>query len=531
MQNSKWRVLIVDDEFRIGQMIKKLIRWEELEMECADVVDNGVTALQIIETQRIDVVITDVRMPKINGLDLIQMSKEKNPQIRFVVVSGYKEFEYARRALQYGVDEYLLKPINEEELNKIMRKIYEYLCQKKNDMIRKNKIEETIAESKQIIRREFLNNIIEHEDQTEYNNGRVSLEAELYRGIDIKLDYINCESADKKQDTRMVEWIISTVENILKSEAEEVLICEKEYLHIYCLFNYDEGKAKIIKNSINEILSEIQDYISGFEQYEVTIGIGTERKEFGEIRFSIKEANKAVCNRIKQGVGRLIYFENIPTKEVEETSLSVYKENFVSSIESYNRRSLEQCINQIYSGYVMDEIECSSCYDVAGDLADIFFGRIESNSEETQRISQNLRNRIQHCNTVIKLKNLLKTEFGNYLDMEREALETESVRPIRKAKQFIEEHYREKIGLEDIAAVVELNPVYFSVLFKKETGLNFSSYLTNVRIEKAKEMLCTTNETVAAIADSVGYKDARYFSQTFTKIVGVKPVLYRKLHS
>lgn len=110
-------------------------------------------------------------------------------------------------------------------------------------------------------------------------------------------------------------------------------------------------------------------------------------------------------------------------------------------------------------------------------------------------------------------------------------METESAKPVRQAKQYIEEHFGEKIVLEDIAAVVELNPVYFSVLFKKETEMNFSAYLLNVRMEKAKEMLCTTNETIAAIGESVGYRDSRYFSQTFTKTVGVKPALYRKLHS
>ena len=110
-------------------------------------------------------------------------------------------------------------------------------------------------------------------------------------------------------------------------------------------------------------------------------------------------------------------------------------------------------------------------------------------------------------------------------------MEAESAKPIRQAQQYVDEHYGEKIVLEDLAEIVGLNPVYFSVLFKKETGINFSSYLVNVRMEKAKEMICNTNETIAAVAESVGYKDARYFSQTFTKVVGVKPALYRKLHS
>ena len=92
-------------------------------------------------------------------------------------------------------------------------------------------------------------------------------------------------------------------------------------------------------------------------------------------------------------------------------------------------------------------------------------------------------------------------------------------------------HYGEKITLEDVAAVIGLNPVYFSVLFKRETDMNFSAYLTMVRIEKAKQLLKETNETVAAIADKVGYKDSRSFSQTFSKMTGIKPALYRRMHA
>ena len=114
---KRWRVLIVDDEFRIAMLIKKLIHWDKFSMECVNVVDNGEAALRIIREERPDIVITDIRMPKINGLDLICMARETAKETKFIVVSGYKEFEYAHRALQYGVDDYLLKPINESELN------------------------------------------------------------------------------------------------------------------------------------------------------------------------------------------------------------------------------------------------------------------------------------------------------------------------------------------------------------------------------------------------------------------------------
>lgn len=122
MQNKKWRVLIVDDEFRIGRLIKKLIHWGEFALECVDVVDNGGTAFEIIQSVRCpDVVITDIRMPKINGLELIAMTREIHKNMKFVVISGYKEFEYAHQALQYGVEDYLLKPVNEEELDALAK--------------------------------------------------------------------------------------------------------------------------------------------------------------------------------------------------------------------------------------------------------------------------------------------------------------------------------------------------------------------------------------------------------------------------
>lgn len=531
---KRWRVLIVDDEFRIGMLIKKLIHWDKFSMECVDVVDNGGTALGIIRETRPDIVITDIRMPKINGLDLIRMTREREKDIKFIVVSGYKEFEYAHRALQYGVDDYLLKPINETELNEVLGKIYNGLLTREKEQRERKELQETISESRQIIKRDFLKNIIEQEEEIDVEDSKVSLEGEIYRGIDIKLDYVDYGRSDKKQDKLTVERVISTVEKILKAETEEVLICEKENLHIYCLFNYDCSKSKVIRISINDILSEIKDYLIGFEQYEVTIGVGTERTEFGEIRFSIKEANRAVGNRIKFGTGRLIYADSIarPDRKSARNPVEECREQIFASIESFSRENLEQCVNQIYSEFMLrDDVDFSDCYNLAEELVSMFFGRFDMQQEDFRHMKKELLGKCQHCYSIKSLKKLLKSSLGAYLDMNREVIEAESTKPIRQAEQYIDSHYSEKIVLEDIAEIVGLNPVYFSVLFKKELGINFSAYLVNVRMEKAKEMICGTNETIAAIGERVGYKDSRYFSQIFMKTVGVKPALYRKLHS
>ncbi len=535
MQNKKWRVLIVDDEFRIGMLIKKLIHWNEVNMECIDTVDHCEKALEIVKNDQVDVIITDIRMPKISGLDMIGMVKKLKKDIKFVVVSGYKEFEYAHKALQYGVEDYLLKPINEKQINEILGKISANISKNYNQSVETIEMQKTISESRHIIKRDFLKNIIDQEDRFDINDGKVRLEGEMYIGICMKLDYVDYNVYDFKQDKLTVEKIISMVDEILKPEVNEVLLCEKENLHIYGLFNYDCIKSKEIRNKINEILSETNKYLMGFEQYEVTIGVGTERTDFSDIRFTIKESNKAVCARIKLGTGRLIYADSIMVSNTQEELRRIIeknKEKLFHSMSTYSRKKLENTIDEIYDAILLTpNIDFSFCYDLADELLTIFFDKTEIQLDKISLMVKNIRLKCQHCYSIDLLKNVLKTCLGEIIDETKEAMEAKSSKPIREAQKYIEEHYWEKIVLEDFAEIVGLNPVYFSVLFKKEMGINFSAYLTKVRIEKAKELLCNTNETIVAIADLVGYKDSRYFSQAFTKIVGVKPALYRKLHS
>lgn len=532
---KKYRVLIIDDEIKIGLLIKKLIHWEDLGLECMDVLDNGEVALKSIQDENPpDIVITDIRMPKINGLEFIAMTRDLGCNIKFIVISGYKEFEYAHQAMQYGVEYYLLKPINELELNKDLKRVKDELEAQWKQEVENKALQEVVSESRHIIKRDFLKNIIEAEDITDPADSKVNLYGEIYRGIDIKLDYIDYLKRDEKQEGLMVNRIEEIVEQTLENEAEEVLICKKENLHIYCLFNYEMSKSKKIKNCINKILSDIKEYLLGFEQCEVTIGVGTEKSEFGNIRFSIKEANKAIGNRIKQGVGRLIYSETIKidNQSYEEILTLAEKENIKKCLESYSAEELDMLINNMYREYsTNEERDFSECYVKAEEFIDYFFDQFDIKKDEIRKVRKDIQAGCQHCYTLYKLKKYLQQNLGGYLRESRESIEEESAKPIRQARKYIEEHYNEKIVLEDIAKLVDLNPVYFSVLFKKECGINVSTYLLKVRMEKAKELLQNTNDTIAAIGENVGYKDTRYFSQTFTKYVGIKPMLYRKLHS
>lgn len=532
MVEKKNSVLIVDDEFRIGLLIKKLIHWSDLNMECVDVLDSGEAAIKIIREKNPDIVVTDIRMPKVNGLDLIKMVRDSNINVHFIVISGYKEFEYAHKALAYGVEDYILKPVNEKDLNDALRKIGKKLSDKEIFTKRQTELKKTIDKSNRIIRQNFLRNIIDQRENLSSSDIPINMEGELYRGIDIKLDYIDYENMDTRQDTQTVNKVYSLVESAVKTELKEFLICEKDYLHIYGLLNYDREKEKDVKELVGKMLIQIKEYLMGFDQYEVTIGIGAEKSDFKEIRFSILESYRAVCNRMCDGTGRLIYAETFSEdldvqlkKRFEKIRDSLY-----SSIDTYSAESIEANLRELFKiPESIENMDMSVYYITAEKVIDLFFNYL--NQEELADHKKLLLTRCQHCYKLEQLLNLLIKSLGSCLEMLRETEKNKSIKPIRQAKEYIEEHYAEKILLEDIAMIVDLNPVYFSALFKKETDMNFSAYLSTVRMEHAKKLLIDTNDTIAAIGDAVGYVDQKYFSQLFKKIVGVKPAIYRRLHS
>lgn len=522
------KTLIVDDEKRVGVLIKNLIHWNDLNMECVGVYDNGLEALEGVRENEPDIVITDIRMPQMSGLELIQMSQKVNRDIFFIVISGYKEFEYAHKALEFGVENYLLKPINEEELNNVLEKINQKIEVRNQE---KEKIEKSVEESNKIIRRDFLKNIIDQSKERVI--GTVDLKGNRYRGIDIKFDYHNYMNRNKRQDELLVDKVYQVVEECFKDWVEESLICEKENLHIYCLMNYQDGNAASFSQRLNECVLHIKESIMGLDQYQVTIGVGGEKNRFEDIRISIQESYQAVCNRLRYGGGRLIYFEDIPESETIDLDQKMreLQEELVNALDAYSVDKMVSLIRKTMDSLGRDPMDMTEYYTLAEKLVDVFFLHIEVETEENILKKQEVWGKIQHAKDVFQMRKVLTSELKTIMECMKQSKEQQSVRPVRVAIDYMESHYAGKLSLEEISGIVDLNPVYFSTLFKKETGVNFSAYLTKIRMEHAKKMLIESNDTIAAIGMQVGYEDQKYFSQAFKKVVGIKPAAYRKIHS
>lgn len=525
---EKKKVLIVDDEYFIGKLIYKLIAWEEKNLECVSILDNGEDAIDYIKKNTPDIVITDIRMPGVSGLDLIRETRDTSNKIQYIIISGYREFEYAREAMKYGIDHYVLKPINKDDLSEALDDVIKILGEIENKEAREKRLIETVENSKKIIKSSILKDIIENND---YDNSIfLNKDSRLFRAINIKLDYENIDQVYKRQDSITVSKVVDIVNKILEVNVGEVIGCNKEFMNIFFLFNYGIEDAKSIGSILNTILSKINEYLIGFERYRATIGVGNEKSELNDIKISINEARYTIEKRLSIGINRVIYFEDLNRGNLSNEYVDImneYNDELKRSMESFDIEKIKYILSEIFR-----KISDGQNEDMVYQIYDRIYGLFKDYSDE--KIEEEYRDILSLLNSCCNLSDCKKVILKYVLDcLEyiKSKSEGQVLKPIRTMISYIKDNYREKITIEDMAEIVDLNPIYLGSLFKKEIGLNFSSYLIKVRIDAAKSLLIETNYTIAAIGSEVGYKDTRYFSQLFEKTVGIKPALYRKIHS
>ena len=527
------KVLIVDDEYRIAELINASILWDELKLVCAGMYTDGETAWKAIQKSCPDIVITDVQMPVMNGLELIKSAYEAEAPVRFIVLSGFQEFEYARTAMEYGVEQYLVKPVDEDQLNDALSRIVAQLDKQEEKNEEQRTLKEKAEIGEKLIRQNFLQNIIDQKNEDPKHV--LDLSGYYYWVFDIKLDNMDIRQYDHAQERVTMERLQEMVGEILQETVDELLMAEKEYMHLYCLcctrqIMEREQLGKIAA----DLLSGIKEYLQGLNLYTVTIGIGSLRNTMEEMRFSVLESHVAACNRIIRGTGKLIWADSVyqgknPVWEARYRGICL---EILRDVDAMNTEQIFRHVQEAFSlGEDEEKVNMMEYYKAAVDLTDSIFSRIGKEENWLRDRHQAVKNGIHHCYRIAQLISFLSSGYSEAMQVALKTQEYQTTKPIREAQRYVREHYAEKIMLEDVAGEVNLSPVYFSTLFKKETNQNFSTYLSEYRMEKAKKLLVESNETVSAIAEKVGYAEQKYFSQQFKKIVGVKPNVYRKLHS
>lgn len=520
--------LIVDDEANICILIRKIVDWEAIGIEVVGEYMDGDDAYRAIKQKKPDIVIADIKMSGMSGLEIVKKCSEKRIKVAFLLISGHAEFEYARMAIEYNVENYLLKPINKEELESNLIQIKKRLDSEKQKNQSKIRMQKNITKSKEVLREEFLKNLLFVPDWYKKLNKdaikrdySLSFKHSSYRLLTLKpickMQFTN------EQNRILIEQITKYCEDRLNHGCYTIIHKPVE-MKIYMLINYSNSID--FEHLIRDFFENLK---ARFFQY-CDLSLGMSRETNNLMQISKHEADYALRQTLNEGNNRVYDYEKLPQNLVKLPADSIIDE-FSSYIEIVNIERIKNLFSNL-SSYISDRAtDLDSFIELIHRITEKFVKalcQLYNREVEDGIIYKEMDSIITYGQTkrdiVRKIERLICERLKEYKDSEL-SRETNFV---REAKEYVGNHLEENIALKDICDVLCMNPSYFSSQFKKYTNQNFTEYLALKRVERAKELLKENRLSISQIGERFGYHNARNFSKLFRKIVGIKPSEYRK---
>ncbi|WP_019635675.1 response regulator transcription factor [Paenibacillus fonticola] len=485
MTASMINILIVDDEYLVRDLLKYCIDWGKLGYRIAGEAENVEDALHLIETHEPEVVITDICMPSRDGLELSAIIKESYPHIKIVILSGYSEFEYARSAIELGVDHYILKPINDEKLTVLFQNLRQKIeSQRKENLT----ISERVTEERllQLIRGQFTANEYRQIEAALFpqHDGIEVIVAEMEAGTDEHAFLENCRAAVRNE------------------------------MAVYFAVDFDRRHVFISGNSAWKITEQLP-FASA-----ISVGRGTRKEKLSEAEHSYREALIALQYKIITGPGECIDYasrrEWLPQPPKLTYSLDNLQFALYAKLLPRVRELIQAALLEVNLDYA-DALQAMRLRALQLEMV------ISGDAEAVHNRSE-----------ISKLSRF--TEFTDYLtEIAAQKGQTAGVDErklsdtIQSVMQHLEDHFQdEELSLSGVAAHFYLNPSYLSRTFKAESGYSFVEYLTRLRMERAKYLLSHTQLKVYEVAEEIGIKNPHYFGIMFKKYTGEPVNLYRK---
>ena len=533
------RVIIADDEERIVKLIRFLVDWKTLGMEVVDTAKNGLEALEKIKKYEPDVVITDIKMPGCDGLQIIEKSKKILPDIHYVVISGYKQFEYAKQAIQQGVSNYILKPIDQEELMATLTKVKEDMELREEGISSGKLLEELEKKNLSRMRKDFVLCVVNRGKQIAENITIDEVNEQygyhfrqgIFQSAIIKIDGIHEQTGENRK------YLEEKISNEL---AKNLKACfDWEYVELegafYLILNYDMEMIRF-KESMKMALDALLLQRHVFEDFQLTIGVGEKEMGIRIFRQGFKAAKWAIAQRLVLGTDKVIQGENKNSNAfVDTNAFKDFNKAFSEAIELQNLENILDSINQLKEKLLAkEETTGYEIYQMAKEAVNMYIFTLRKLDIPMDNVVQPLtgfNEEINNCGSAHDTFSYLKSKVQESFEILIQEREIRDSKPIRMAKAYIVQNLGSQLSLEIVSDEVGFNTTYFSTVFKKETGNTFSEYLLNLRMEKAKELLRETKKPVSTICVEVGYNDVKHFTKNFAKYTSLKPKEYRKLYS
>lgn len=491
-----YKLYLLDDEPFILEGLKYIIDWEEYGFDVVGTSSNGEDGFNFIKNEDVDLIITDIMMPKMTGLELISNLKKINHNAKFIVLSAFQEFQYAKEAISMGAENYLTKPIDEDELIQTIEGV-----KKKIEKIKLEKIDTKI----------FKNDLILKLICNKNNDGvldRLRLE-----GVNLNYKNLCVVILEFAEGGNINNNILNHIDNLnyeycVNLQNQILIIMDKESINKDTLRNLKDDLSSITNEQIYISRGKYVDSIDNLNcsyqsakdihEYKLVYPNISWIREYKEKSYNLENIDYIDFNNLKK---LLLNKDNKESLNYIESIFSKLKKDENLTVKQIKTKSIEVFLN-VYNYFNDSKI-------IKG--LDLYLEKV-INSVNLDQIQLELNNMIKH-----RQSKLEETD--------------DSISPIiLKLLRNIEENYSKDLNLKEISETYNINSIYLGQLFQKETGILFSDYLNNFRVNKAKNLLVETSLKAAEIGELVGYANKNYFYRKFKDIVGITPSEWRKIN-
>lgn len=534
------KVFLVEDEMVIRRGIKNSIDWEkEGYIFCGEASD-GELAYPMIIKEKPDILITDIRMPFMDGLELCKLVKKELPNIKILILSGYDEFDYAKEAIRLGVTEYLLKPISSGKLLEALNGVSESIRREKEDKDLVRKYMEEMRENTEHEKQKFFEQMIAGNlsmaDALETGKKyEMNLSAGMYNLLLFRFTL--------GEENRKSGELLGEVEYAIEKLTERL-----EYV-----FEFQRGvegwafllmadNEEQMSERVKELSKDLEEIMKNYSTIAYFGGIGQPVARLRELEESFREAERALAARFTMELNRIISVEDIrmaqnvdTLDDIEITSFGEI-EKTRTMLEKFLNNGAEDEIDEFVDVYIneLPEENLKSVLMRQYIIMDAyivmmsFCEKIEGIEGEMQAQSEELKNSMKTIQTLEEIKNYIRMLLKKIIGVRDTISGRRYSDIIEIAKDQIRKTYMsDEISLNTIAAEVGMSPSYFSSIFSKEMGKTFVEYLTEIRMDRAKELLMCSSMKTSEIGYEVGYKDPHYFSYIFKKTQNCTPKEFR----
>lgn len=532
-----FKIIIVDDEILARVGVKSLISWQKHGFEIIAECDNGKKAYELAIEHKPDIIITDIKMPVMNGLDLIKALQAESLNIKFIILSSYDDFALVKEAMKLGAEDYILKlQMDPESFLSILENVRGKIESEQKLMKKNISIEKQIIENISALKERFLMDLVHGKEFSE-----IEIE-ERFSVYNINLPQRNliCLATlvenvstykDFNNDDLLKFSYTSIVEEIILNYGIGCAFCsDPDLFTVICSIENDRS-ITVLNHSIQRMARDIKEYMKDSMDLDVSIGISELHQKYSEIFRAYREAREAISSNMAFQSGIIISYSDIKDQKLPHSMIHFEEE--VQEIEN----ALKSCsLSGIQAGFdnLVQKIASQSniskkhiimtCH-ILIYFTDVFINMNNLIPEEIWGKGDDPYVQVSQLKTLDEYMAWIKSINGKIIAFIQRNMESNSL--VLKAKQYINQHYCENISLEVVADFLALSPSYFSRLFRRNTGDNFIDYLTNLRISYAKELLKSAKYKIYEISEMVGFENSQYFSRVFKKCTGLSPLDFK----